>query len=71
MALIKCSNCGKEISDKADCCIKCGEPVHKEIEKINDLNIEDDYHDIFIKLFFIFILAIIVMIGSIFMVKGV
>lgn len=27
MALIKCTECGKEISDKASCCPKCGCPV--------------------------------------------
>ena len=27
MALIKCTECGKEISDKAVCCINCGCPV--------------------------------------------
>ena len=28
MALIKCNNCGKEISDKATTCIHCGEKVN-------------------------------------------
>ena len=27
MALIKCEECGKEISDKAKTCINCGYPV--------------------------------------------
>lgn len=27
MALIKCSECKKKISDKAECCINCGAPV--------------------------------------------
>lgn len=27
MALIKCSDCGAEISDKATACIKCGAPM--------------------------------------------
>ena len=27
MALIKCSECSAEISDKASCCPKCGSPV--------------------------------------------
>lgn len=30
MALIKCSECGKEISDKAKTCIHCGCPVEKK-----------------------------------------
>ena len=31
MALIKCSECGKEISDKSKTCIHCGCPVEKEL----------------------------------------
>lgn len=31
MALIKCNECGKEISDKATTCIHCGNPIKKEI----------------------------------------
>ena len=30
MALIKCSECGKEISDKAKACIHCGCPIEKQ-----------------------------------------
>lgn len=30
MALIKCPECGKEISDKSDRCIHCGYPLPKE-----------------------------------------
>lgn len=33
MALIKCPECGKEISDKAESCINCGFPISKHIEK--------------------------------------
>ena len=29
MALIKCNECGKEISDKAEFCIHCGYPIAK------------------------------------------
>lgn len=29
MGLIKCPECGKEISDKADVCIGCGFPIKK------------------------------------------
>ena len=28
MALIKCPECGKEISDKASACIHCGFPLN-------------------------------------------
>ena len=40
MALIKCSECGKEISDKAAACVHCGCPVSvsKAEEKQIDLN---------------------------------
>ena len=29
MALIKCSECGKEISDKASTCPNCGNPINQ------------------------------------------
>ena len=32
MALIKCSECGKEISDKAATCPNCGSPTEKAEE---------------------------------------
>lgn len=31
MALIKCSECGLQISDKATCCPHCGAPVEKKV----------------------------------------
>lgn len=31
MALIKCNECGKEISDKATTCVYCGNPIKKQI----------------------------------------
>ena len=33
MALIKCSECGKEISDKAEVCMNCGNPVIRSFDK--------------------------------------
>lgn len=30
MALIKCPECGKEISDKSDKCVNCGYPLKTE-----------------------------------------
>ena len=33
MALIKCPECGKEVSDRADACPVCGFPISKEQEK--------------------------------------
>ena len=40
MALIKCSECGKEISDKAKMCVNCGNPIQP---------LDDDYYDIVFK----------------------
>lgn len=42
MALIKCPECGKEISDKANVCIHCGYPI-KNKTYIN--NKEYDFND--------------------------
>lgn len=36
MALIKCPECGKEISDKSDLCIGCGYPISREIESVEE-----------------------------------
>lgn len=33
MALMKCSECGKEISDKAKICINCGFPLEEQLKK--------------------------------------
>ncbi|WP_418966745.1 zinc-ribbon domain-containing protein [Butyribacter intestini] len=38
MALIKCPECGKEISDKSDKCIHCGFPLTKTKNKICIIN---------------------------------
>ncbi len=35
MALIKCSECGKEISDEAKVCVNCGAPIKVKKEKFN------------------------------------
>lgn len=32
MALVKCKECGKEISNKAGTCIHCGSPVNRDLE---------------------------------------
>lgn len=36
MALIKCSECGKEISDKATACVHCGCPLHASVTKSSE-----------------------------------
>lgn len=33
MALIKCPECGKEISDKCEICIGCGFPIKKFLQE--------------------------------------
>lgn len=43
MALINCPECGKEISDKAKHCIRCGYPL--EDNNIQELNFEDDMEE--------------------------
>jgi uncharacterized membrane protein HdeD (DUF308 family) len=39
MALIKCSECGKEISDKALACPNCGNPVHDTESNIRTIQL--------------------------------
>jgi len=36
MSLIKCSECGKEISDKANICPSCGNPNHTQTVVTNE-----------------------------------
>lgn len=70
MALIKCYECGKEISDKIKYCIKCGAPIKdKKNIKIQPDEYKDTYQDIITKLIAIFILAFLVFVGSIIIVK--
>lgn len=44
MALIKCPECGKEISDKSDKCIHCGFPLRST--PIIQENINGEYYDV-------------------------
>lgn len=43
MALIKCPECGKEISDASTACIHCGYPISKnpDVQKKVKSNIEN------------------------------
>ena len=34
MALIICSECGRQISDRAAACIHCGNPLHREVSNL-------------------------------------
>ena len=38
MALIRCPECGKEVSDKAPACVHCGYPLQKGEGKCNIIN---------------------------------
>lgn len=38
MALIKCPECGKEISDKSEICIGCGFPLRDYVRKVEKIN---------------------------------
>lgn len=42
MALIKCVECGKEISDKAIACTNCGCPVSATIKNMNETKVEKE-----------------------------
>ena len=42
MSLIKCPECGKEISDKSHACIHCGYPISENIINHNDKNENDN-----------------------------
>lgn len=58
MALIKCSECGKEISDKAKICINCGSPIAEEkndvaTDKTNTITIVEDKKTTAQKRFFV------------------
>ena len=37
MALIKCPECGREVSDKAIACIQCGYPLAQELNVVQEL----------------------------------
>jgi hypothetical protein len=38
MAMIKCSECGKDISDKAAFCVGCGNPIASVSKSIGDID---------------------------------
>ena len=62
MALIKCPECGKEVSDKAKSCIHCGYPINVSKIKTNDEIIEQTKQKKKIGLI-VFIILIILGIG--------
>lgn len=40
MALVKCSECQKEISDKAESCPHCGNPINTNSQKVEVVEVE-------------------------------
>lgn len=40
MALVKCSECQKEISDKAESCPHCGNPINAISQKVEVVEVE-------------------------------
>ena len=45
MSLIKCDECGKEISNKSSVCVYCGNPIYKE-EHTNVVLLERSWIDL-------------------------
>ena len=43
MALIKCPECNKEVSDKAEICVHCGYPISKWIKEEKSANRFDNF----------------------------
>lgn len=41
MALMKCPECGKEVSDQSETCIHCGYPLKKESEEAENISTEE------------------------------
>ena len=47
MALIKCPECGKKVSDKANSCIHCGYPLEEYKKEIFDKEIKAEAKEMF------------------------
>lgn len=47
MSLIKCSECGKEISDQAPACVHCGCPVSKSNVEQKPIDLNEAFGDLF------------------------
>ena len=45
MALIKCPECSKEISDKAESCPQCGYPVADYLKKLEEDRLKTEKRD--------------------------
>lgn len=68
MSLIKCPDCGKNVSNQAISCPNCGYPISKEAHILKNLNIQKKYNSIIIKERTMKIFGIIAIISIIFWV---
>lgn len=41
MALIKCNECGKDVSDKASVCMNCGSPIESSKKYLDNANVNN------------------------------
>ena len=60
MALIKCKECGKEISDQATTCPNCGYPMHQKITGNTNINEKIDNKKAIFIIIAIFVFALII-----------
>ncbi len=64
MALIKCKNCGKEISDKATKCVHCGENFINNDNNNTNIKKDDIKNNIIFFLYFAIIIRIFFFIAA-------
>lgn len=67
MALIKCADCGKEVSDRAKTCPNCGCPIECSIVEFSDKQVKSTKKSIIKKLLIIFCLLIVAVIAYVIM----
>ena len=46
MSLIKCPECGKDISDKAEMCINCGYPLSDYLKEVKQKELEEEQEEL-------------------------
>ena len=70
MALIKCPECGKEVSDKASSCPNCGHPIEDQTVEVEEYSNKEIVNPLPKKskkkvIFFIAIITVIIIAGVI------